>query len=163
MELVTSIQVWRKTWHLSLAYFDCRGVPIDSHKMLSILFFGFKQLPIFRNTTSINVSKFLFSVTTQWVTYYVEVTVMNVRSLLSRRREKYEPRQRRMLHISLSSLGIVALLCSMVLLLLSGCSLFPTPAQSGTPTPGFVDDTTPTLAVSATPKPTQTTTITFSS
>ncbi|GAC1381659.1 MAG: hypothetical protein NVSMB33_08530 [Ktedonobacteraceae bacterium] len=50
----------------------------------------------------------------------------------------------------------------MALLLLSGCTLFPAPAQSGTPATGSADNTTPTLGVSPTRKPAQGPTITFS-
>src|SRR5438105_7076637 len=87
---------------------------------------------------------------------------MNVRSLLSSKQKQYLIRQRRLLHVNLSALGVMALFCSMTMLLLSGCSLFPTPVQSGTSTTGNVDTSTPTSAASPTAKSTQGTTITFS-
>ncbi len=88
--------------------------------------------------------------------------MMNVRSLLSSKQKHSPIRQRRLLHVSLSSLGVIALFCTMALLFLSSCSLFPTPVQSGTPTTGNIDTTTPTSAASPTAKSTQGTTITFS-
>src|SRR5437764_15484411 len=92
----------------------------------------------------------------------MEVPIMNVRSLLSSKQKHSLIRQRRLLHVGMSSLGVTALFCSMAILLLSGCSLFPTPVQSGTSTTGYVDTTTPTEAASPTANPTQATTITFS-
>jgi hypothetical protein len=79
---------------------------------------------------------------------------MNVRSLLSRGKGTNEARQRRFLHFNLSNTGVGALLCSIVLLLLSSCSLFPAPAKSGTPTTDAGSGDSPTSIVSPTTTPT---------
>ena len=61
---------------------------------------------------------------------------MIMRSLLTRRRWKYASRQPRFVRFTLSYAGVGALLCSMAILLLSSCTLFPAPVRSGTPEPG---------------------------
>ncbi len=74
---------------------------------------------------------------------------MDVRSLLSRRQEKQRARQPRLLRKSRYSVGAVAFLFSMFMLLLSACSNpFQAPAQTGGNDP--VPVVTPTAAVSPT-------------
>ena len=74
---------------------------------------------------------------------------MNVRSLLSRRQEKHEARRPRLMSKSRYSIGVVAILLSMFMLLFSACSsLFAPPAQTGSDNP--VQLGTPTAAVSPT-------------
>lgn len=86
---------------------------------------------------------------------------MNVRSLLSRRQEKYETQRPCLLKRYLYSVGVVTFLFSMFMLLLSGCSNpFVGPAQTGGTDPVPVQ--TPTSAVSPTTSGTSGTTINFS-
>ena len=86
---------------------------------------------------------------------------MNVRSLLSRRQETNETRQPGLVKRGLKALGMVTILFSIVMLLLSACSNpLAGPVQSGGNDPQPVQ--TPTLAVSPTTSGTSSPTINFS-
>src|SRR5579859_2109998 len=80
---------------------------------------------------------------------------MNVRSLLSRRKWRDQPRRTRFLRFNPSFVRMAALLLSMAMLLLSACTNpLQAPAQSGTPEPvSNLGNVTPTLTVSPTTTP----------
>src|SRR5436309_1575135 len=87
---------------------------------------------------------------------------MNVRSLLSRRKWNYTSRQSRVVQVSLKYSGIVALLISMAMLLLSACTTpWTAPVRSGTPEPGAGYGDTPTVGASPTTQATKVPNITF--